>query len=156
MERAEPKPVFAPLRKAVEVSRPPAEAFAIFTERIAAWWPLAKGYSVYGADAATCRIEPRVGGAVSEHAKDGRTSVWGTVLAWEPPHRFVMTWHPGREPDTAQEVEVRFVGIRGVGTRVELEHRGWESLGTKAAETRAQYDGGWAVVFDIHFKEACA
>ncbi len=154
MERAEPTPIVAPVRKAVEVARPPAEAFAIFTERIAAWWPLAKGHSVYGADAATCRIEPRIGGAVSEQAKDGRTSLWGTVLAWEPPHRFIMTWHPGREADTAQEVEVRFIAT-AAGTRVELEHRGWESLGAKATETRARYDGGWAVVLDIHFKKAC-
>lgn len=154
MERARPTEILAPVRKVVEVSRPPAEAFAVFTERIAAWWPLAKGYSVYGAESAGCRIEPRVGGAVSERAKDGRTSVWGTVLVWDPPHRFVMTWHPGRGADTAQEVEVRFVPTDG-GTRVELEHRGWETLGAEAAQTRAQYDGGWAVVFDIHFKEAC-
>ena len=31
----------------------------------------------------------------------------------------------------------------GGGTRVELEHRGWERLGAEAAEARASYDTGW-------------
>lgn len=142
-----------PVRKSVVVSRPPREAFAIFTERLASWWPREK-YSIYGADSATCGVEPRVGGEVFEVATDGRRSIWGTVLTWEPPGRFVMTWHPGRGPDTAQELELRFVPV-AEGTRVELEHRGWEKLGAAAADSRNTYDGGWAMVFEVRYKEAC-
>jgi hypothetical protein len=52
------------------------------------------------------------------------------------------SWHPGRDPDTAQEVEVRFEPAEG-GTRVELIHRGWEVLGPEAEQLREDYEGGW-------------
>jgi hypothetical protein len=31
----------------------------------------------------------------------------------------------------------------GTGTRVDLEHRGWERLGEVAAEAREEYTQGW-------------
>jgi hypothetical protein len=34
------------------------------------------------------------------------------------------------------------------GTRVELEHRGWEILGDKAQQVRAGYETGWVPVLD--------
>ena len=129
-------PYIAPLRKSVVVRRAPAEAFEIFTGRLASWWPLSR-YSIFQADAVTCAIEPRVGGEVFETSSDGARGTWGTVLVWEPPQRFAMSWHPGREAATAQEVEVRFVPV-AEGTRVELEHR------------------GWAVVFERLYAEACS
>ena len=123
-----------PVRKAVTVRRSITEAFEVFTQGISRWWPLAK-YSVSRERAARCAIEPRAGGEVFEVGDDGAKFVWGTVLVWEPPHRFVMTWHPGRDASSAQEVEIRFTAGDG-GTRVELEHRGWEKLGDRAAEVR--------------------
>jgi uncharacterized protein YndB with AHSA1/START domain len=147
-------PYLEPLRKSVVVARAPAEAFEIFTARLASWWPLAR-FSIHQAEAATCGIEPRVGGEVYELAQDGRRAVWGTVTAWDPPRGFVMTWHPGRDPRTAQEVELRFLP-EGEGTRVELEHRGWAKLGAQARETRRGYEDGWAHVFEVRFVEACS
>jgi uncharacterized protein YndB with AHSA1/START domain len=46
------------------------------------------------------------------------------------------------DAEAATEVEVRFTPD-GAGTRVELEHRGWERLGATAAESREGYNGGW-------------
>jgi uncharacterized protein YndB with AHSA1/START domain len=138
----------------VIVKRSPAEAFEIFTARMASWWPLAR-YSIHEEETASCGIEPRVGGEIYEVAKDGSRARWGQVLSWEPPSRFVMSWHPGRAPETAQKVEVRFVGVPE-GTRVELEHSDWTKLGEGAEETRTGYAGGWAVVFDHCYVEACA
>lgn len=43
------------------------------------------------------------------------------------------------------EVEVRFEPD-GDGTRVELEHRGWEHYGDEAEQAMAGYEGGWDVV----------
>ena len=64
-----------------------------------------------------------------------------------------MTWHPGRNPDAAQELEVRFV-VEPDGTRVELEHRGWQQLGSEAKDARERYDSGWTLVL-ARFVEAC-
>jgi len=147
-------PYLEPVRKSVTVKRTPAEAFEIFTERIGTWWPLSQ-FSLHQAEAATCGIEPRVGGHVYEVAKRGERAVWGTVLTWDPPRGFSMTWHPGGEPETAQEVELRFAGVPG-GTRVDLEHRGWQKLGAEAKEAREEYEGGWATVFEQLYVAACA
>lgn len=135
------------------VARPLAEAFEVFTARIGSWWPL-HAYSISLARAASCAIEPRVGGEVYEVRDDGERCPWGRVLAWEPPRRFVMTWHPGHDPATAQELEIRFSAEAG-GTRVELEHRGWQALGGAAREARESYEGGWEAVLGRHFVEAC-
>lgn len=143
-----------PVRVAVSVARPLAVAFEVFTAGIARWWPL-PSHSIGQARAVSCGIEPRVGGEVYEVRDDGERFPWGRVLAWDPPHRLVMSWHPGHPAEAAQEVEVRFTAEAG-GTRVELEHRGWERLGTEAAAVRASYDGGWRGVLGTFFVGAFA
>lgn len=146
------EPYLEPVRKSVTVARPQQQAFETFTAGIGRWWPL-RTHSIGEERACSCTIEPRVGGDVYEVDDQGARSPWGRVLAWEPPRRFVMTWHPGRAPDTAQEVEVRFVPD-GTGTRVELEHRGWQTLGDRARATRDGYESGWLAVLD-RYVAAC-
>ena len=138
-------PYLEPLRKSVRVACGVETAFELFTSRIGQWWPLQAGYSVFGDESATCIMEPEAGGSISEIAKDGRRSVWGRIVEWNPPHGLSFTWFPGRTEDTAQTVELRFTPDGG-GTRLDLEHRDWQTLGTKAAETRDGYSGGWEFV----------
>jgi len=142
--------VIPPLHFSILVGQPPASAFQLFTEGMGQWWPLAS-HSV-GMDAAVrCIFEGRLEGEIYEEDADGRKHPWGTVQVWDPPRRVVFTWHPGHDEDTAQEVEVRFISS-GDGTRVELEHRGWERLGSEAADTRERYAGGWAIVFGERYR----
>ena len=148
----ESAPSVEPVRVSVTVARPPDEAFEVFTAGIARWWPLRR-ISIGEARAASCAIEPRVGGEVYEVRDDGQRFPWGRVEVWDPPRRLVMSWHPGRALEVAQEVEVRFTP-EGDGTRVDLEHRGWERLGDEAAAVRASYDGGWRSVLGTHFAGA--
>ncbi|WP_161988631.1 SRPBCC domain-containing protein [Pedococcus bigeumensis] len=68
-------------------------------------------------------------------------AVWGTVLAWERPTGFAMTWHPGQGAERATEVAVSFES-EGDGTLVTLTHTGWERLAEPAA-AREEYNGGW-------------
>ncbi len=154
MENAERSmPNVEPVRKHVVVGRRPEEAFEIFTERFGTWWPY-RQFSINQADTQSCAIDGRIGGLVYEVSRAGERAVWGTILEWDPPRRFVMSWHPGRTPETAQEVEVRFTAVAD-GTRVDLEHRKWETLGADAARTKKDYQNGWAVVFEQRFAEAC-
>ena len=142
-----------PVRKSVEVGCAPAEAFRLFTDEIDSWWPLAT-HSIGQADAEACFFEGREGGKIYESHGDGSIHVWGLVTVWDPPSKVVFSWHPGRDASTAQEVELRFAEIDG-GTRVALEHRGWEVLGDDALETREGYQKGWVGVLD-RFVERCA
>ena len=135
-----------PVRKSIEVACGPADAFRLFTDEIDSWWPLAT-HSVGAADAVSCHFEGRDGGRIYETLADGTIHLWGTITAWEPSARVVFSWHPGRDATTAQEVELRFIGISS-GTRIELEHRGWEILGDRAAEVRAGYETGWVPVLE--------
>lgn len=148
------EPYLEPLRKSVTVGRPVAVAFEVFTAGMARWWPLAR-YSISQARATSCGIDPFVGGEAYEVRDDGVRCTWGKVLAWDPPHRLVLSWHPGREPDLAQELEVRFSEAADA-TRVDLEHRGWQKLGEAAAASRESYSGGWEYVLKVAFVEACA
>jgi uncharacterized protein YndB with AHSA1/START domain len=133
-----------PVRRSVELSCSAAEAFRIFVEDIDSWWPLAS-HSIGQQRAVACFFEGREGGRIYETHDDGSLHLWGSVTAWSPPTRVVFTWHPGRDASTAQEVELRFLPT-AEGSRVELEHRGWEALGERAAETRDAYQTGWAAV----------
>ena len=140
------------MRKTLEVATPPERAFALFTEGIAEWWPV-RTHSVAEERAETAVFEAGVGGRIYERTLDGEEHVWGTVTAWEPAERVVFTWHPGREPDTAQDVEVRFEPS-GSGTRVELVHTGWDRLGDRAAAQFEGYDAGWDFVIGERFGTA--
>jgi uncharacterized protein YndB with AHSA1/START domain len=136
--------VIEPVRRSVGVQCTPEQAFQLFTEDIDSWWPLAS-HSV-GREAATgCFFEGRVGGRIYETHRDGSLHLWGTVTEWDPPRRVVFSWHPGRDAATAQEVELLFTPTQD-GTRVELEHRGWERLGDRGPELRQAYQSGWAGV----------
>jgi uncharacterized protein YndB with AHSA1/START domain len=132
-----------PVRKSVHVEVPPEDAFRVFTERLADWWPLAT-HSGYEQDAATVAF---AGGRLVETSRAGVENVWGEVTAWEPPGRVAFTWNPNLEKDHYTEVEVRFTA-NGSGTRVELEHRAWDVLGARGADTRERYDRGWVGVLD--------
>ena len=69
---------------------------------------------------------------------------WADVVAYEPPHRFVLAWSPYRDKNRPKtEIEVTFTDDGGK-TRVELVHRGWEVFGTEAAEAREGYSEGWS------------
>ena len=141
-----------PVRKEIKVSLPMQKAFELFTAGIGKWWPLLT-HSVGEEQAETCFFERWVGGRIVEVLKDGSQSEWGRVLTWEPFHKLSFSWYPGRTPDTAQEVTVTFSEIPG-GSRVELVHVGWETLGMAAQARRDGYDTGWELVLAKYVIEA--
>lgn len=137
-----------PVLKSVWVATTPEMAFRRFTAEIDTWWPRAT-HSVSEERCRTVRFEGGEGGRLVEEDDQGIVHPWGDVRVWEPPHRLAFSWHPGRGPDTAQDVEVTFTA-EDDGTRVRVEHRGWERLGERARESRANYDRGWATVLGLY------
>jgi uncharacterized protein YndB with AHSA1/START domain len=147
-----------PVRRTVTVDRPIEDAFRVFTEGIATWWPLRshsiEGMASDGAQAPeTVVLEGRAGGRLYERMTSGEEGYWGTVTHWEPPHRVVIEWKVNPSAAAPTEIDVSFIP-EGDGTRVELEHRGWERLGASAAEARASYSDGWGTVFGAYERAA--
>jgi hypothetical protein len=135
-----------PIRREVLVGADPATAFDVFTVGIGRWWPL-KELSVYGAGATVAFVD----GEIVERSAEGEAAVWGTVTRWEPPVAVAFTWHPGKAPERASQVEVTFTATEG-GTLVTLAHGGWEVFddpGTACDE----YNRGWAKVLDLYRDE---
>jgi len=118
-----------PIRQSVHVDCPIEEAFRLFTEGFAEWWPLAS-YSIAG-EAETCAIEPWAGGRVFERTRSGEEREWGSVLRWDPPEHLEFTWHPSGAGDLSQSVDVEF-HVEADGTRVTLIHTGWDAAGVAA------------------------
>jgi uncharacterized protein YndB with AHSA1/START domain len=149
-------PLLEPVEKSVAVPKSPAEAFRIFTEGIARWWPLSQFSVSHGRSktAKTCAFEPFVGGEIYEVDEDGTRCPWGRVVAWAPPSRVAFTWHPGGDPAEAQDVTATF-SAEGKGTRVTLVHSGWQKLGEKGAASRAGYAEGWTFVLGEAYAAAC-
>lgn len=150
MNSARPESLTAvPIIRAATVCRPPEESFRVFTEEIGAWWPLPT-HGLFGDQSGGLMFRD---GQLIELALDGAETVWGEIRVWDPPHRLVVSWHPGRADDEASEVEVLFERD-GAGTRVVLEHRGWEAFGADAMQRRRGYIGpnAWGYVLD-HFAD---
>jgi uncharacterized protein YndB with AHSA1/START domain len=137
-----------PLHRSVVVPWTPARSFERFTAEITRWWPL-KTHSVGGDDAVHVEIEPGVEGRIVERDRNGTEHEWGRILAWEPPGLVRFTWHPGQDPSTSTEVELRFTA-EGTGTRVVLLHSKWERLGDLAKKARRGYPLGWAYVLSLY------
>ena len=142
----------APVRKTIRVKASAARAFEVFTAGLGRWWPLDHGIGKTPRKGVA--METRLGGSWYELAEDGTRTHVGKIVAWEPPHRFVMSWDINSQwkPDTTvgSEVEVRFIAEAADATRVELEHRKFETLGAEGgAKMRKDVDGGWPGLLEL-------
>ena len=99
------------------------------------------GIQIGKANAIDAVIDPYQGGRWYERGDDGTTCKWGTVLAWEPYHRLILSWDISADwqPDPAleTEIEVRFIANGDNTTRVELEHRRLDRYGARRAKCAA-------------------
>ena len=145
------------VRKNFVVNAPVAHTFKTFTEHFNAWWP--RSHHI-GDQGFTAIIEPRAGGRWFEKLDDGRECDWGSVVAWEPPSRLLLTWDLDSNfqynPELGTEVEVLFIAETPERTRVEFEHRKLERYGDKAEAMRATFDsqGGWTGILAEFAKAA--
>ena len=84
--------VIEAVRKTVTVDCVVEEAFRVFTEDAASWWP-ADTHSIHGDDVRGIVFEPREGGEVYELTSNGEKGHWATVVTWDPPNRLVLAWN---------------------------------------------------------------
>lgn len=125
----------------------PHEAFALFTDEIGLWWRTGTRYWNDPERGVSVRIEPYVGGRFIEvyDVTTGEGLDVGHVTAWEPGERVAFTWtQPDWPDDATTTVEVTFEPAVS-GTRVRVEHGGFESI-PQALELAGGYDTGWKEV----------
>jgi hypothetical protein len=132
----------------VEVAVNPFTAFAIFTEEIGRWWRPGPINWNDSRRAVGMRFEPGVGGRWIEVHDEatGEGFECGRILVWEPGARLVFLYRDAGHEIDDTEVEVRFEAIDG-GTKVTLEHRGWDKvLLDIAARKREIKRWGWVSI----------
>jgi DNA-binding transcriptional ArsR family regulator/uncharacterized protein YndB with AHSA1/START domain len=130
--------------KTVQVNAPLAVAFEVFIGQ--EWWPVHTHHLAqpHGREVV---LEPFPGGRWYERAADGAETEWGTVLAWQPPYRLLLTWQVSPawtyepDPDRGSQVEVTFTPEGTEVTRVDLMHRHLERYGPEAERMRRILDG---------------
>jgi uncharacterized protein YndB with AHSA1/START domain len=135
------------IRKSIRVERSPEISFRVFCEHISEWWP-----GGFGGKDAKLFMEGRVGGRFYERRADGTEYQIGQVTAYQPPSVVAFTWR-AQSWEVTTRVEVRF-STEDSGTRVELEHSGWEQ-DAKTRDGRKNYDSGWDGVLG-HYQAALA
>jgi uncharacterized protein YndB with AHSA1/START domain len=136
-----------PIKRSIAVSWDQQTAFNRFTAEFASWWP-SRSHSIGGERVRRVVFETHVGGSIYEQHQDGRRFQWGKIVEWEPPRRVKFTWHPSRDPSTAQDVEIEFLA-EDSGTRLELTSNGWERWGRRARIARRGYDKGWGYILNV-------
>ena len=131
------------IRKSIKVNCSPEKSFRVFCEEMSEWWP-----GGFGGKGTKLYLEGRVGGRFYELRPDGTEYQIGKVTAYQPPSLVAFSWRaPSWDVDT--QVEIQFTA-EGAGTRIDLEHSGWEQ-DAKTRDARNNYDGGWVTVLG-HFQ----
>lgn len=124
------------IHRSVEVPLKPAAAFDAFTLKMPEWFE-SSPWSWNDPDRAVgLRFEPGPEGRMVEvwDEATGEGYDWGRIIEWEPGRRFVMTFRSlFLPPEPLTEIEVCFEPS-GDGTRVTLEHRGFEKLAAEVYE----------------------
>lgn len=144
----------APVVKSIVVERSALDAFHLFTEQIGAWWPLAThtlANHAQGQSSVTAVIEAHEHGRVYEVLHDGTELDWGVVVSFEAGVHFAMRWHLQHPVEEATLVSVSFEALTDASCRLVLVHSDWERMGTDAASARANYEQGWAGVFEDRY-----
>jgi uncharacterized protein YndB with AHSA1/START domain len=109
----------------VEVS--PVDAFEVFTDEVDLWWRRGPRFRGGGSDSELVFEQDARGRRLIERGQDGVFEI-GRVQVWEPGKRLLLEYRLRNfAAGERTEVEVRFEE-QGKGTRVVLEHRGWEAL----------------------------
>jgi uncharacterized protein YndB with AHSA1/START domain len=122
----------APVKQSIVVEAPIERAFKVFTEDFGSFKP--PEHNLLRVAIAETVFERRVGGYIYDRDTDGSECRWARVLAYEPPHRVLLSWNISpqwqieTDPEKTSEWEVRFTAETPNRTRVELSIAPWNAM----------------------------
>jgi uncharacterized protein YndB with AHSA1/START domain len=133
----------------IEVNAAARRAFEVFTRDFGAFKPAE--HNLLAVPIVETIVETHVGGHIIDRGADGSECPWATVLAYDPPDRFVFSWNISpywqieTDTDKRSEVEVIFTPMDEDRTRVDIHHRHLDRHGEGWAGVRegVSTDEGW-------------
>lgn len=139
----------APVKQSIVVEAPLSRAFKVFVEQFGNFKP--REHNMLAVQIAETVFEARVGGFIYDRGVDGSECRWARVLAFDPPHRLLLSWDISpqwqieTDPEKTSEWEVRFTPETPDRTHVEIEHRGLErhGQGWEGVRDGVAGDQGW-------------
>ena len=140
-----------PVELSFKVACSPEHAFRVWTADIASWWPADHSVSGEAGLAGSARgpgrwpdlrahrgrRRARVGRGDGAGNRPSASPTSGTCVATAP---------------TRPQVEIRFTPAGDGATRVDIEHTGWERLGSDGPTWRDRNLGGWQTLLP-HYLE---
>lgn len=129
------------IEKSVVLPCDAARAFHLFTREISSWWPPSRRHT--SDPASTLTLEPT--GRFFERAASGLEVELGRVCAWEPPHRLLLDFYVGTDPEHPTRVEIRFEPL-AKGTRVVVDHRPTPISQEMWDQRNARFASSWELV----------
>jgi uncharacterized protein YndB with AHSA1/START domain len=114
---------------ALRIAASPQRVFEAFTQEIAVWWRPNGLFAFTPRSPGTLAFEEDEGGRrLVERWASGQVFEVGRVRVWSPGEKLVVGWRQATfAPGMDTEVEARFEAVEE-GTRVTVEHRGWDSV----------------------------
>ena len=129
------------ITKSVMLPLEPAAAFALFTEKINAWWPPERRHT----RDPHSEIFLLATGRFYERTHEGDEVELGRVRSWERPSRILLDFYIATGPDHPTEVEIVFAAD-GRETRVTVIHRPKPESAELWTERAPRYERSWSFV----------
>jgi uncharacterized protein YndB with AHSA1/START domain len=112
----------------IRINAPPMAVFEAFVSDIGQWWVSNPLFMLTPQGDGALRFEPGEAGRLVTTLADGSEFEVGRITVWRPGERLALTWRQASfAPDQSTALDVRFEPA-GEGTRVTVEHRGWDTI----------------------------
>ena len=152
--------MLSPIVRTIEVPCNQEHAFKIFIAEMDSWWPLSKFTvsAMGGQIAKAIHVETKPGGKIVEISPNGNEHLWGSIKDYNPYVYLSMNFHiptPDEVVNDRSLVELTFTVIDDDNTHVELKQSNWEAFGERAKDLQGGYGGGWSLIFETAYKDAC-
>jgi hypothetical protein len=143
------------IQKELLVGASQATAFNVFTSKMDLWWP--RTHHIGKSPMTELILESGVNGRWYSKHEDGSEVNIGYVMQWQPNDLLVLCWQVNGnfqyDPELVTEIEVQFIAEGPDTTKVKMEHKNMNRLGS-GGKTMESMDEGWGYILEMYKKSA--